>query len=196
MAYSRGHGTHSVILIALGIGTGQWFLLRRWIREARWWIPATVFGQAAGWGVAGAMGLEFRAEPLVWVASGLAQWLLLRRWVARAWWWLLAALVVGGSKMLLDWTGYWGLVSDVSGWAMHATISGAALWAVLRHGVWPEHARGSAPARIQGGGAAVRYLRYASMAAVSLVGLIRCNTGRGLPNPADPSPSFGFLDCG
>ena len=153
-----------------GMGFGQWLLLRRWVRQAAWWVPATALGQAAGWAMAGALSLELQAEPLIWVVSGLAQWLLLQRWTYRAWWWLPAALVVGGSQMILNWTGYWGLVSDVSGWALHATISGAALWAMLQRGVRPAQARGSVLARVQGGGAAVRYLRYASMAVVGLVG--------------------------
>ena len=182
-----GHTTHSVVLTALGIGVGQWLLLRRWVRQATWWIPGTVLGQAAGWGVAAAVGLEYRVESFVWIGSGLTQWILLRHWSARAWWWLPAALVVGGSKMLLDWAGYWGLISDVSGWALHATISGAALWAVLRQG---DPARTGA--RLGASADSGRW-RCRTLSALCEYGSGRLgrlgwsNTGRGLPGPADPS---------
>ena len=96
----------------VGIGLGQWLLLRRWVHKAWQWIVPTVAGQPLGWFAAVAVSWHYDAWVLTWVVSGIGQWLVLRRWVHRSWWWLIAAVSYGPYRWLMDRT----RVADVEVW--------------------------------------------------------------------------------
>ncbi len=116
----------SVFGIVLGIAVGilQWFILRRRVSVAGWWVLATAVG---GLGIFQARlifgfstlfgSYESFVAFLGWIGiaslgglvTGTLQWLVLREKVSRAGWWVLASTV---------------------GWALSATVKGAIPWGV------------------------------------------------------------------
>ena len=85
-----------LIVVATVTAALQWLLLRRYIRGAGWWVPATVFTPVAGLQAFAPISLSTAIVPsveLMGATVGLAQWLVLRQQVARAGWWILACAV-------------------------------------------------------------------------------------------------------
>jgi len=132
-----------------GCALGQWVALRRVVRRAAWWVPATAAAWIAFWALnlAGAFGrgagvggkvLEGLGHGALFGALlGVAQSWVLRatapraeRWVvASAVAWALGAASGDGLKAL---TGGTGPVDVVGGVLVSAALSGAALGALLR----------------------------------------------------------------
>lgn len=86
-------------LFGAAIGLAQWFVLRRLLRHAGWWVPATMAGYGAPY-VLGLM-LPGQAMDLAGPASmflafglvlGIAQWLVLRGQVTHAAWWIVISV--------------------------------------------------------------------------------------------------------
>jgi hypothetical protein len=84
----------------VSIGLTQWLVLRRQIRQAGWWIVASILG----WGLGLAL-VESLIKIIDWpfgsvvgwsmagMVIGTMQWLVLHRQVPRARWWILANTV-------------------------------------------------------------------------------------------------------
>jgi hypothetical protein len=79
-------------IIGIGLGVGQWFILRNYFSGAGWWVVATGLGWLLGLSVDFTFQQMFAASA--WQGFALAglyqaalQWLILRRrgWVAIAW---------------------------------------------------------------------------------------------------------------
>ena len=91
-------------LFWMGIGTGQWFVLRRRVPSAGYWIAASAAG-----GVLTSAGIVIWPNPpnvvvgLIGITAllGLLQWLVLRRSVRQAGWWVLASPVGYGLGFLV-----------------------------------------------------------------------------------------------
>ncbi len=86
-------------LLGAAIGLAQWFVLRRLIQHAGWWVPATMAGYGAPYllnlllpgealGLAGPTSM-FLAFGLV---LGIGQWLVLRGQLPYAAWWIVVSL--------------------------------------------------------------------------------------------------------
>ena len=144
--------THKAIAgtaIGLGLGIGQWVLMRRHLERSVWWIVATVVGLA----VAGALmgtgtteelarrGLNTETVGLVLgAAAGVAQWVVLRLRSPRAIWWIPANVAAFGLGWLVNWTVDFGLDyndprSLILGVGLilvpFVLISGVSLWWIL-----------------------------------------------------------------
>jgi hypothetical protein len=79
----------------MGIGAGQWLVLRRCIARAGWWVVASALGGALVGLAAGTLGNPppvpvYAAYGLLGLLLGVPQWMILRRHVRRAAWWLMA----------------------------------------------------------------------------------------------------------
>ncbi|MBF2009227.1 MAG: hypothetical protein IGS49_28240 [Chlorogloeopsis fritschii C42_A2020_084] len=106
----------TLILTGPILGVAQWFVLRRYLRYAYWWILASTFGWLLGIQVRIAAGrildpiveillavggfgevfwLNVVKEPVTAVGLGIAQWLILRHYSNQAGWWIVAN-VLGG----------------------------------------------------------------------------------------------------
>jgi hypothetical protein len=89
----------SVAAGATVVGVLQWLILRRYVRRAVLWVPASLAAAALGFLLAAAVGLSSGDAGLVagvgayGTLAGAAQWLVLRQHVARAGWWVLASTV-------------------------------------------------------------------------------------------------------
>jgi hypothetical protein len=86
----------------------QWFVLRRRVSRAGWWVLATPVGNALGSFISVVSpALFFQllvGAPARGAITGAAQWLVLRRQVHGAGWWVLASILgafVGGLVALL-----------------------------------------------------------------------------------------------
>ena len=96
----------SFFLLGLFIGISQWFVLRRHLRGAGWWLLVTALGFIAGsfmgTPVSSMMRLSAVAEwtglrvtgvltgfAVIGLTVGVLQWFVLQRWVFRAVWWIL-----------------------------------------------------------------------------------------------------------
>jgi hypothetical protein len=112
--------------LGLVMGTAQWLLLRRQIRKAGWWVPATI----AGWAVVGSLkwgqgpimdtiffgvidgleavdwdmiipligiGLGVIADGIAGLLVGLAQWLVLQPSIRGAGRWVVISIVAGAT---------------------------------------------------------------------------------------------------
>lgn len=151
-------------LIASGfvVGIAQWFILRRYIKSASWWIPLSGFGWILGiyltiftrdfveslvkfltsyggfWEV---FWLNITKEPINFAVLGFAQWLLLRRHFRYAGWWILASALSGAFRGGIG--SYvcavackigGGIISNGAGWAASGAITGIVLvWLVDNH---------------------------------------------------------------
>jgi hypothetical protein len=90
----------------LGIGWGQWYLLRRHGAAARWWIPLGVLGCLAGWSIAWALPGAATPLPGALLAGGLASlpvWALTRRAFRHARWLLVAGPIAAALFVLTPW---------------------------------------------------------------------------------------------
>ena len=104
----RAANSYVYLVVAATITAAlHWLLLRRYIRGAVWWLPATIAGQVMAFQFSGniyqfvAAFLQidlyaatntfvFPQSFLLGTVVGLVQWLVLRQRVARAGWWILA----------------------------------------------------------------------------------------------------------
>jgi hypothetical protein len=111
------------------IGVLQWAVLRRYLRQAGWWILASALGWAAGWGIVIAiapLGIGLLAEPLLGAATGMLQWLVLRRQLRQAGWWIVVST--------LGWTvALTGLTDQLLAGAVAGAVTGIALELLLRY---------------------------------------------------------------
>jgi hypothetical protein len=99
-------------VIGISIGISQWFVLRRRIDGAAWWIPASIVGYAIGKFAADAV---IQAETgmlgvvlsgvVIGIAAGFAQWVVLVRHFSRAELWVVASA--------LGWAVGWTVISAV-----------------------------------------------------------------------------------
>ena len=76
-------------IAGFSVGLAQWLVVRRYLQQSLWWIPATVAGfwviaLAVATGYANALG-----GIVVGLAVGLAQWFVIRQQTSRAGWWVL-----------------------------------------------------------------------------------------------------------
>ena len=87
--------------IGIGLGAGQWLLMRHYLEKAGWWIVVTVVGFAVGGALMGfgtteelsKRGLSRETVGFVLGATaGVAQWTVLRRRSPRAIWWIPASI--------------------------------------------------------------------------------------------------------
>lgn len=82
--------------VGLVTGVMQWYVLRRRIPQAGWWIPFS----GLGWGLGWALTLTFLPRDLgllsgllLGAVMGAAQWVVLRRVYRQAGWWIPASAV-------------------------------------------------------------------------------------------------------
>ena len=69
----------------------QWIVLRRYMSQAGWWVPASAVGLAVGRAID-------VIDPIAWFVGigavgasvGAMQWLVLRRQVSQSGWWIVA----------------------------------------------------------------------------------------------------------
>ncbi len=130
----------SVAAGATVVGVLQWLILRRYVRRAVLWVPASLGAAAMGLVPVIAVGPSNGSLGLLvgvvayGTLAGALQWLVLRQHVARAGWWVLASTV--GWVLALP-------VGDMAGppgWAIHAAVTGTALVLLLRQaGHTPSH---------------------------------------------------------
>jgi hypothetical protein len=88
-------------LLGVGALTGaaQWLVLRLRVRQAGWWVAASIAGWFVGIVVLGVVvaGAELPPEAgtlagvALGAAIGAAQWLILCRWVHQAGWWIVVS---------------------------------------------------------------------------------------------------------
>jgi hypothetical protein len=142
----------SVFGIVLGVAVGilQWFILRRYLSVAGWWVLASAVG---GLGIFQA-GLIFGFstffgpyESLVaflgwigiaslgWLVTGTLQWLVLRGKVSRAGWWVLASTVGWALSATVTRTIPWGVEPKDALWAL---VVAGVVWGMVTGGalVW------------------------------------------------------------
>jgi hypothetical protein len=99
-------------VIGISIGISQWFVLRRRIDRAAWWIPASIVGFAIGkFGADAVVQAETGIGGVVLsgfaigIAAGFAQWVVLVRHVSRAELWVVASA--------LGWAVGWTVINTV-----------------------------------------------------------------------------------
>jgi hypothetical protein len=95
------------LVIGTALGFAQWFVLRRRIPRAGWWVVLSIVGFGVGKALSEAVApatssvLNYAlGGALIGLSVGLAQWLILRLHVSMAWWWVPASIlawVVGWS---------------------------------------------------------------------------------------------------
>jgi hypothetical protein len=140
----------TMLFLSAGIGLAQWFVLRRRLRGAGWWVPASI----AGWTVgdllarrlnllmrsAAGMATDFGGGALVQALCtgtllGVLQWLVLRRSLPRTGWWIVAA-VAGPSILPLVMGGPLRNLAELLSFAVVApSLTGLVLVWLLRHAV-------------------------------------------------------------
>ncbi len=134
------------ICVGAGIGTTQWFVLKRHITGAIWWwIPA---GAIAGFGILaaaiGAFGIPRASMAATGIAvaggaaTGALQWLILRKKVAWAGWWIPACAGSWGLCLLaVNTTPFGGgdggaILAIVTGVTVPGAITGGTMVWLLR----------------------------------------------------------------
>lgn len=91
----------SMLFVGLGMGLGQWLLLRKYIKDSAWWIPATGLAML----LAGVFRWSLPADtpreligpltvPTGAILLSVCQWFVLRGRVPHAVWWVI--ICVGG----------------------------------------------------------------------------------------------------
>ncbi|HLC02021.1 MAG TPA: hypothetical protein VJK02_03220 [Anaerolineales bacterium] len=113
-AFFGGFLLASVLGMGLGVGTFQWLVLRRWIKRAGAWIPATAIGFLIGgpvWGFLTAtregIPLPFYRPLAAFAAAGLiiglVQWLALVRAKVRGgfWWPVISGVAFGAGALIV-----------------------------------------------------------------------------------------------
>ncbi len=89
----------SMLFIGLGMGLGQWLLLRRYLKHMAWWIPATGLAML----LEGMFRMSLPADtpsgligpltvPVGAILLAVCQWFVLRGRVPRAAWWIVICL--------------------------------------------------------------------------------------------------------
>lgn len=84
-----------VVVFAVGGGVAgimQWFLLRRHIPQAGWWVLASALGGALAGSVSD-VGIPPVSFAVVGTVAGIMQWFVLRRCIPQAGWWVVASTV-------------------------------------------------------------------------------------------------------
>ncbi len=151
-----------LIMSGFIVGIAQWVVLRRYIKSAIWWIPASGLGWILGihlmiftgvilnplfeslesiGGLWQVFWLNITHEPINFAVLGFAQWLVLRRHFRYAYWWIVASALSGAVRGAV---GFYvcavtckfdgGTISNGVGWAASATITGILLlWLVNNH---------------------------------------------------------------
>ena len=123
------------------VGVPQWLVLRRYLAQAHWWLPATIsdhvlveflktvspvalYEDSGNVHALGALAFWFALGGGAVV--GILQWIVLRRHLDRAVWWVLASLVavVAGSSIVDE-------VSVMGGFALDAVFYGIATPTVI-----------------------------------------------------------------
>jgi hypothetical protein len=109
-------------------GLLQWRLLRRILKEARWWVLATIAEWIAGWVVAST---PLETEEIVLGAmSGVLQWLMLRRTLRQAGAWVLFT-VVSWSLLLLVLRASTDVTVDGIGWTTMEAMGLEVEWTIV-----------------------------------------------------------------
>lgn len=86
----------SMVVIGIGIGVLQFFVLQYKIQHAWRWIVATVVGWTLGAGLIFLFvqdGYDFLAGLIIGLTLGTAQWLILRQEVQWSAWWIMISIV-------------------------------------------------------------------------------------------------------
>jgi hypothetical protein len=151
-------------LIASGfvVGIAQWLVLRRYIKSAIWWIPASGLGWILGiylrifsseilnpivafltsvGGLWEVFWLNLTYEPINFAVLGFAQWLVLRRHFRYVYWWIVASALsgavrggVGSYVCAVTCIIGGGSISNGIGWAVSAAITAILLlWLINNH---------------------------------------------------------------
>ncbi len=142
--------------IGIGLGAGQWLLMRHYLEKAGWWIVVTVVGFAVGGALMGfgtteelsKRGLSTETVGFVLGATaGVAQWTVLRWRSPRAIWWIPASIGAFGLGWFVNWSVDFGFAyEDPLGLVVSfplllipfVLISGATLrWIVTVHSATP-----------------------------------------------------------
>ena len=141
------------------VGIAQWLVLRRWLPQSSWWVPANAFGNAVGWSIGQNLNMAVgRAAPvsetfgavvigmLAGAASGFVEWLMFRGRLPQVRWWVPAAATAATVGLIIQ----FGLVNDVPrpllestglllpfvltglGGAMSGLVMGTAVFVLLR----------------------------------------------------------------
>jgi hypothetical protein len=112
--------------IGAAMGIMQWLVLRPQVRQASWWIVASIVGWIIGLVAIAVVPPEIGALTgiMLGVVFGTAQWFILRRWVDGAGWWIVVSA--------LGWA-----VGPIFGvlfvGAVVGAVTGIALELLLRH---------------------------------------------------------------
>ena len=126
-----------VSVLGVTIGTAQWFILRRHVARAGWWVLAsTVIWSVVPviiWAVvpviSGAVGMAAVRGALLGALIGTAQWLILQWQIPRAGWWVLAntlffaVFFAGGGFGLLTMVGYGAITGGVLLWLLRQSTA-------------------------------------------------------------------------
>lgn len=122
----------------------QWFLLRRQLPHAGWWIPLTL----AGWFAAGLLIFTLDRLFRLWLQApltgfvllgatvGIAQWLLLRQLLPHAAWWPLLTLLAFSTYLLVG-RAITSLAELLFFLTFPHLILGTALWVLLHQAATP-----------------------------------------------------------
>ncbi len=92
----------SIVVIGIGIGVMQWFVLQHRIRNAWQWILATVLGWSFGAVLIFLFfqdDMGFLAGLIIGITLGVAQWFILRQQVHLSTWWIVINVVAWTTAM-------------------------------------------------------------------------------------------------
>lgn len=151
-------------LLMSGFVTGftQWLVLRRYIQPVFWWFPLSGLGWILGvyfristgslldsvirllsdvGGLWEVLWLNVVNEPITFTLLGVAQWLVLRRYVKHSWLWILACFLGGIARGAIGSIACkffcqlgFGIISNGTGWAVSAAITGITLsWLLIKY---------------------------------------------------------------
>ncbi len=94
----------AVIVLGIGIGVLQGFVLQSYLSKFWNWIIATSLGWALGSSVilvGGLSSMDLIAALLIGITTGTAQWLVLRKELRWSGWWIMISIVAWTSGMVL-----------------------------------------------------------------------------------------------
>jgi hypothetical protein len=119
----------SMVVIGIGVGVLQGFVLQHRLPVAWRWIPATTLGWSIGAGLVFVFvpdGMDFLAGLMIGAIVGLAQWVILKGEVQWSAWWIVISIVA--------WTTGIGLLPGLflTG-VMAGAITGIAIELLLRY---------------------------------------------------------------
>jgi hypothetical protein len=96
-----GKATDPILTLGF-LGCVQWAILRRYLGNVVWWIPATWIGAAVGTSIVGSLpGTPAVHWGVIWLFVGLGQWYLLKQWHRSAVWWILTNAVAAGTSVAI-----------------------------------------------------------------------------------------------